>query len=199
MREIVFAFLVFGLLLSNLTLIYSLVRPERRFWPPPNHAPETWLRMAITKTNAILGPATMIEVLALGVLDWNSAAIFHASRYWIGGMLFGFAGIFAFWGSYSLGMRASMGNHEGLVASGAYRYSRNPQYVGTIVSVLGYAIFCNSTLTFIVWGLWTLWFLTAPFAEEHWMREKSGDRFEQYAAQVPRFLGLRKSPSENTN
>jgi protein-S-isoprenylcysteine O-methyltransferase Ste14 len=54
--------------------------------------------------------------------------------------------------------------------------------------MLGYAIISNSTLTLIAWSLWSTWFVLAPFAEEPWLRERFGARYEAYAARIPRFL-----------
>ncbi len=97
-------------------------------------------------------------------------------------------GGFALWGYLGLGVGASQGQHEGLIAAGAYRYSRNPQYVGTIVSLLGYAVLFNSALELIVWVLWSAWFLAAPFAEESWLREQVGPSYDEYAKEVPRYF-----------
>ena len=91
-----------------------------------------------------------------------------------------------------LGVRASQGLASNLVTTGAYRYSRNPQYVGAIPAVLGYAILCNSTLALAAALLVSGWLALVPFAEESWCRERLGEAYEKYARQVPRFFGLRR-------
>lgn len=141
----------------------------------------------------MLGPLTVIAAFALGALDWNRGPLHHLTwlRFALGGALFASGGAFALWGYLGLGVRASQGLHKGLVESGAYRFSRNPQYVGTIVCLLGYALVCNSPLTFLVWGLWSAWFIMAAFAEEPWLRQKLGPPYDDYVARVPRFLGWR--------
>jgi protein-S-isoprenylcysteine O-methyltransferase Ste14 len=139
----------------------------------------------------ILGPLTVVGVFALGLLDWNSVVLPDFLRVLAGIPLFASGGAFALWGYFGLGVQASQGRHEGLVASGAYRYSRNPQYVGTIACLLGYAIACGSRLTFVAWLLWSAWFVMAPFAEEPWLRERLGPAYDEYARQVPRFASLR--------
>jgi len=189
MKEILFWTIVFDLLLSNILLIVSIARPELRFWPPPD--PSTW-RYRVTRITGVFGPFAVVGILVLGVLDSDSAMLMHPGRFLVGGILFAGGGGFALWGYLGLGLRASQGQYEGLIASGAYHYSRNPQYVGTMVSFLGYAIACNSLLTFVTWAIWSAWFVMAPFAEEPWLREKLGPAYEEYAAEVPRFLGWRR-------
>lgn len=190
MSEIVFWVVILNLLLSNGLLVLSIAKPHLRFWPPPDDR-SSW-RYQFTRVNGVLGPLMVVGVLALGYLDWDSSAVSHSSRFLVGGALFVCGGGFALWGYFGLGVRASQGQQEGLVANGAYRYSRNPQYVGTIVCFLGYAIACNSAYAFIAWLLWTAWFVMAPFAEEPWLREQLGASYDEYAATVPRFIAFRR-------
>ena len=72
--------------------------------------------------------------------------------------------------------------------AGLYRFSRNPQYVGAIPALLGYAIMCNSLLGLIAALLVSGWLAHVPFAEEPWCREHLGAAYEEYAAKVPRFV-----------
>ena len=188
MREIVFWVVVVGLVFSNAQLVLSIARPELRLWPPPEASSR---RYRIAQLNLVLGPLTVVGAFALGVLDWNSFVVLHPGRFVVGGALFACGGGFALWGYLGLGARASQGRQEGLVASGAYRYSRNPQYVGTIACLLGYATVCNSSLTLVTWALWSAWFVMAPFAEEPWLREQLGASYDEYAARVPRFISWR--------
>ncbi len=185
MKEIIFWGVVGSLVLSNGLLVFSIVNPKRRFWPPPE--PPSW-RYEFTRFTGVLGPLAIFGALVLGVLDWDRFALHHWSRFAVGGCLFVPGGAFAFWGYIGLGVHASRGLGGELIATGAYRYSRNPQYVGTIAGLLGYALVCNSALTLIAWVLWSPWFLLAPFAEEPWLREHLGAPYEEYAAKVPRYL-----------
>jgi protein-S-isoprenylcysteine O-methyltransferase Ste14 len=187
-REIVFWVVVAGLVVSILQLVVSIARPQLRVWPPPDSSSR---RYRLTRVNLLLGPLTVVGVFALGALDWRSLVIPPLVRLLVGVPLFASGGAFALWGYIGLGVRASQGRHEGLVASGAYRYSRNPQYVGTIVCLLGYAIACSSELTFGAWVLWSAWFIMAPFAEEPWLRDHLGPMYDEYVRRVPRFLAFR--------
>ena len=87
-----------------------------------------------------------------------------------------------------MGVTASQGFGGPLLVSGAYRYSRNPQYVGTVAGLLGYGVLCNSALTLVAVLLSSSWYLLAPFAEEPWLRERLGAPYEEYAASVRRYL-----------
>ncbi len=142
----------------------------------------------MTRFTGVLGPLSILGALVLGVLDWNSFILDHPVRFALGAALAAPGGAFALWGFLGLGVHASQGFAGELTATGAYRYSRNPQYVGTIVGLLGYVLICNSVLTLIVWVLWSVWFVLAPLAEEPWLREQLGAGYREYAAKVPRFL-----------
>jgi protein-S-isoprenylcysteine O-methyltransferase Ste14 len=188
MTDAVFWVVVAGLVVSNVQLALSIARPELRLWPPPDPSSKRYL---LTRVNVVLGPLTVVGVFALGLLDRNSLLVPETLRALVGVPLFVSGGAFALWGYIGLGVRASQGTHEGLVASGAYRHSRNPQYVGTIACLIGYAIACGSELTLVAWVLWSAWFVMAPFAEEPWLRERLGTAYDEYARRVPRFASVR--------
>ena len=92
----------------------------------------------------------------------------------------------------TLGVHASQGLGGDLVTTGPYQYSRNPQYVGTIPAVLGYAIICDSILALITALLVAGWCVLVPFAEESWCREHLAG-YGEYSMKVPRFFGRRRS------
>ncbi len=185
MKEVLFYAVVAGIVFSNVTLVISIVSPKQRFWPPPD--PPSW-RLTMSRYTGVLGPLSVVGLLALGVLDRGSFDWDHDARWVLGAVLFAPGGFLALWGFFGLGFEASQGKERDLVAKGAYRVSRNPQYVGSVVGMLGYALLCNSTLTLIVWALWSVWFLLAPFAEEPWLREKLGAPYDAYTARVRRYL-----------
>jgi protein-S-isoprenylcysteine O-methyltransferase Ste14 len=174
-----------GLLLSNGLLVVSIIRPECRFWPPPEKSSRQY---KFTRAISLLAPLTLLGVVALGPLDSGSGLFGHPARFVLGPLLFSIGCGFALWGYLGLGVSASQGHHESLIAAGAYRYSRNPQYVGTIVGLLGYAVLFDSALELVVWALWSVWFLMAPFAEEPWLREQVGPSYDEYAKEVPRYF-----------
>jgi len=184
-RETIFWAVIASLLIYDLLLIVSIAKPELRFWPPPDRP--SW-RYELMRIAGVLGPLSIAGVLVLGVLDWDSFSWRHWSRFVVGGLLFASGGTFALWGFCGLGVRASQGLGGPLLAFGAYRYSRNPQYVGAVAGLFGYSLICNSALALIAWTLWSSWYLLAPFAEEPWLRERLGAPYGEYASKVRRFI-----------
>jgi len=184
-KKILFFGILGGVAIYDSLLIFSIAKPQLRFWPPP---PKTSWRHDVMRVAGVVGPLSIVGMLVLGVLDWDSFAWRHWSRFVVGGFLFASGGAFALWGFFGLGVTASQGLGGPLLVGGAYRYSRNPQYVGAVVGLLGYAVMCNSTLTLAAAVLWSSWYLLAPFAEEPWLHEHLGARFAEYAARVRRYL-----------
>ena len=184
MKQLLFWVVLAAVLLNGATIVLSIVRPDLRVWPPPRR--DSWQYLY----NGVMS-FTVLGVVALGILDWNGGAFHHGARFLVGGGLLMACGLFGFWGFLTLGVHASRGLGGDLVTTGPYRYSRNPQYVGTIPALLGYAIVCNSLLALVAALLVSSWFLLVPFAEESWCREHLGAAYEEYARKVPRFLGSR--------
>ena len=173
-----------AVLLNTATIVLSIVRPDLRVWPPPRR--DSWQYLY----NGVMTFTGLFGFLAIGIIDWNSFVLDASVRFLAGGLLMT-GGFFALWGYLTLGVHASQGLGDELVTTGPYRFSRNPQYVGTIPAVLGYAIICNSTLAAVTSLFLCALFILVPFAEESWCRENLGAAYEAYAAKVPRFFGLR--------
>lgn len=184
MNTILFWVVAAAILLNSATVLLSIVRPDLRVWPPPRR--DSWQY----RYNGAMSYTGLLGLVALGILDWNSFALSAPVRVLGGGLLMA-CSLFALWGYLTLGSHASRGLGGELVTTGPYRYSRNPQYVGTIPATLGYAIICSSTLALVAALLISVWFVLVPFAEESWCREHLGPGYEAYAAKVPRFFGLR--------
>jgi len=168
LKHLLFWIVSTAVLLNSVTVALSIFRPEMRIWPPPRRDSWQYVYNGVASFTGLLG------LVALGIIDWNSFALHHWARFLVGGLLMA-CGFFALWGYLTLGVHA---------------YSRNPQYVGAIPAVLGYAIICDSILALITALLVSGWFVLVPFAEESWCREHLGTAYEEYAAKVPRFIGL---------
>jgi len=184
-KQALFWIVTTAIVLNVATVVLSIGRPDLRVWPPPRR--RSWQY----RYNAIMSFTGLLGIVALGIVDGNSFVFHGCARFLAGGLLLSGA-LFALWGYLTLGVHASQGLGGDLVTTGPYRYSRNPQYVGTIPTVLGYAIICNSILALITALLDSGWFVLLPFAEESWCREHLGAAYEEYAAWVPRFFGLRR-------
>ena len=183
MTQVLFSVVLVAVLLNTATVLLTIARPDLRVWPPPRR--NSWQFLY----NGAMSYTGLFGLIALGILDWNSFLLAGSARFVVGGLLMS-GGLFALWGAVVLGLHASQGLGDELVTAGPYRYSRNPQYVGTIPTVIGYAILCGSTLAITVALVMSVWFILVPFAEESWCRENLGPAYEEYKARVPRYLGL---------
>ena len=79
-----------------------------------------------------------------------------------------------------------------LIVRGIYRWSRNPQYLGYGVVIIGAVIgYWSATawLALIAYAL--LVYATVRIEEEH-LTQAFGEEYQEYCRQVPRFLDLRK-------
>lgn len=139
----------------------------------------------------ILIDLSILGILILGVIDWNTFAITHWSRFIAGGLLIAAGSAFALWGVHTLSVYTSLGLKGEFITSGPYQYSRNPQYVGDVSILFGYIILTNSKLVAITGVLGACWFLLAPFVEEPWLKNRFGEKYEEYLEKVPRYMGFR--------
>ncbi len=183
MKQLLFWVVSGAVVLNSAAIVLSIVRPDRRIWPPPRR--DSWQYYY----NGAMSYIGLLGLVALGVADRNSFALDGSVRFIVGGPLLA-CGLFALWGYLTLGARASQGLGGELVTTGPYRFSRNPQYVGTIPAVLGYAVLCSSVLALATALLLCSWFILVPFAEESWCRERLGADYEAYVRAVPRFFGF---------
>src|SRR5262249_21183385 len=76
-----------------------------------------------------------------------------------------------------------------LVARGPYRVVRNPMYVGVLTAVLGEALLFQS-LSLVVYAALVLLavHLFVFFYEAPSLRQQSGASYQDYGAQVPRWI-----------
>lgn len=186
MTTAVFAVTLAAELVLGATLVWSIARPEARVWPPPaGDGRRSWQYWGVW----ILVDVATVGIVAVGVLDWNTWVLDPWLRWPAGAALALGGGAFALWGIRHLSWHASLGLEAELVRSGPYRWTRNPQYVGDMVMLVGWGILFNSRRAWILCLLGIAWFALAPRAEEPWLRELYGEPYERYRREVPRFLG----------
>jgi len=78
---------------------------------------------------------------------------------------------------------------EDLVTSGIFAHCRNPLYVGNILILVGLGIASNSLLFMAVFTPLFLFFWQAiVLAEEDYLRNKFGDRYDAYCKKVNRWI-----------
>jgi len=122
------------------------------------------------------------------VLDWNSWLFDYDLRLVIG-IPFALIGtLLVSWGVTSLGAGNTSGLKDGLVSSGPYRFTRNPQYLGDMILFVGLSVIANSLYLWITHLLITIIFAVAPLAEEIWLEDQYGETYVQYKRGTSRFL-----------
>jgi protein-S-isoprenylcysteine O-methyltransferase Ste14 len=160
-------------LLAVLGVTYSILRPDGRLWPPSGGG--SWEFQAVVVVDTVC----TIGVPVVGLLDRGSLGIRHPLAFPLG------------WAMRALGLGQSFGLEGGLVTDGPYRYSRNPQYVGFVLMLIGVVLMTNSVQALVTGSMVIVLVSLAPYAEEPWLRERFGSRYDEYCERVPRFLGLR--------
>lgn len=85
-----------------------------------------------------------------------------------------------------------------LIAHGLFRWSRNPIFVGMVGAVLALFLWSpNIASAAVLAATWTLTMVQVRIEEEA-LREKHGDSYERYAAEVGRWFGRRLSNQERS-
>lgn len=76
-----------------------------------------------------------------------------------------------------------------LVTGGAFRFSRNPMYLGLIVALIGVALVLASVVALVVPLVFAV-FLAVRFVahEERALAERFGDAYAEYAKRVRRWM-----------
>ncbi len=182
MNIFLFWVIIVGEILLGFALLVSHLSPPRRIWPPPGK--KTWQFYYIW----ILTYTSLIGLIILGFVDWNSFILDLLVFRVIGGILFAVGISILIWGMRILSLHLSHGLKGELITNGPYKLSRNPQYIGINLAILGYILIANSFLTLStgVFGIF-LFFLT-PFVEEPWLKELLGSKYEEYCKEVRRFF-----------
>jgi protein-S-isoprenylcysteine O-methyltransferase Ste14 len=168
-------FLIFG-------AIWSIAIPEKRVWPPPGKQSWqyrlTWLCFYLVfLINAILF-----------VLDWNLLGNKGFARLFVGVPLIILGGLLVSWGIVTLGVKNTSGLRDGIVKTGPYRFTRNPQYLGDILLFIGLSVVSNSWMLWVTHILISILFLMVPLTEEPWLEAIYGEEYLQYKKSTSRFL-----------
>ena len=105
------------------------------------------------------------------------------------GILFLLAGIYAFQKAKTTLNPTTPNATSSIVASGVYRVSRNPMYVGFLLALTGWATFLSHPLSFLLLPVFVAYmnrFQISP--EERALSAKFGDEYDTYKQGVRRWL-----------
>ena len=136
--QALFLFGVFLCFTTVLSLIWSIVFPKWRLWPPRRYNIILSLLMW-TKTFLIYG-----IILVFGVVEWGEIDVYAILRFGLGGALFLIGNVIVWREVFRFGYDQTSGRQGKLIISGFYKYSRNPQYVGDIMLLTGWAIISSA-------------------------------------------------------
>lgn len=140
------------------------------------------------------GLVTIFDVCLVGVaiLEWNSWVLPRPGSL-LGDLLLSGCGATIFVvSSRAMSTTETTGQTAGeLYTDGLYARTRNPQYVGMIIGVIGFTFLVNALTVAVLCLLHICWLVLLPFAEEPWLRAQFGDEYDAYCDCVPRFVSRR--------
>ncbi len=79
--------------------------------------------------------------------------------------------------------------NSGMVTSGPYAYSRNPQYIGFILFVMGMTLYWPTLITIPMACILCFAYYRLAISEEKNLAKTFDEQYQQYSRKVPRFLG----------
>ncbi len=178
-----------GLLLANLLshmlllagVLWCIAFPARRLYPMTS--PNAWYYAIWTLFGFIF-----LSNPAFVYLDWNSGMWPSGFRFWLALPVAFLGAALVTWGMVTLGAKRTSGLADGLVSSGPYLVTRNPQYVGDFFLFVGVALIAKSGVVLVTHLLTALVLLVAPLAEEPWLEEQYGEAYAAYRLTAPRYL-----------
>jgi protein-S-isoprenylcysteine O-methyltransferase Ste14 len=182
LKEILFVADIAVLYVLISAMVWSVAFPKRRIWPPPKK--QSW-QYIIIWTLFYLVLALNVSLL---VSDWNNWIISKPIRFFVGIPVIVIGSLLVSWGFATLGIKNTSGIKSQFIASGPYRFTRNPQYLGDVILFSGIILFSNSLYVAIVHILGGIVFLIAPLAEEMWLEQQYGNQYVQYKNTTVRFI-----------
>jgi protein-S-isoprenylcysteine O-methyltransferase Ste14 len=170
-------------LIYLLLFVLTIKLPHFRFWPPPS--PYSWQFILAWLIVGIVGVCGFL----VGWMNNDSAFLPEIRiRLPLAGIFIVFGCIIGGWGNVVFGLRATLGLGNRLVIKGPYKYTRNPQYIGDSMNIIGYMLLTNSWMVWVIGILAVSLNLLAPFVEEPWLEAHYGEYYRDYKRGVPRWL-----------
>jgi protein-S-isoprenylcysteine O-methyltransferase Ste14 len=184
MHDAIFIAAFLALSALNTLLLLTLFSRRIKLWPTPGKG--SWQNYTFWP----LFRGGLGLTLLLGALSVKPEINPHWAHLAVGVpmMVLGF-GVLVY-SYFNLGLKNTYGSDAGLVTTGLYKYSRNPQCVASILGFTGLAIAANSAPVMVLCGLAAMVYILMPFTEEPWLRARYGAAFDAYARATPRFIGV---------
>ncbi|MGO9171275.1 MAG: methyltransferase family protein [Rhodomicrobium sp.] len=171
-----------ALIVLNVLLLATVTSSSFKLWPTPST--QSWQHY--TFWPLFRGGLGLTLVYAIMTAHWPDSS--ETLRFAIGMacVCVGFG--FTIYGYFDLGIENTYGADEGLVTNGLYRYSRNPQYVASILGFFGTGLANGELHAVILCGLAILVYVIMPYTEEPWLQQAYGEVYLDYKRRTPRFL-----------
>ncbi|MBO9446499.1 PEMT/PEM2 methyltransferase family protein [Ruegeria sp. R14_0] len=169
--------------LLGLYLALNLRLPRLGLWPSASG----WRHHTAFGLFRLFCGATVVFALSeVWVNGWG-----HWVRYVIGVPIMVLSFGITLWGYRFLGLDNTYCESDGLVTGGMYAYSRNPQYVTSVLATIGLGIASGSWVTLaLAAALFFIYFLFV-LNEERWLLQGYGRAFQEYMRSTPRFVDER--------
>jgi protein-S-isoprenylcysteine O-methyltransferase Ste14 len=144
----------------------------------------------------VVAPGTLAIYLPWAVTRWHFASpLLGLFLFRILGVVMIAAGLpilldsFARFAIQGLGTPAPIAPPQRLIVTGLYRWVRNPMYVAVSLLIFGQG-FLFGSLRLLQYGLliWLAFFAFVVFYEEPALSRKFGNEYEEFCAQVPRWI-----------
>jgi protein-S-isoprenylcysteine O-methyltransferase Ste14 len=186
-----FAFTFVCELLACACVAYSIIAPKRSLWPPPRlHCWQSYLMWTL-----FLGSA--IGVVLSGLFDWGGSEWAWWVRYAAGLPLWLVGQGISLWSVLALGIKPTFGRDDQLVLQGPYAHSRNPQYLGYSLGLIGWGLICGSWWTLAIALMGMPAFHLASRSEENYLMRVYGAEYETYLREAPRCISIVSFISKN--
>ncbi|OGP49165.1 MAG: hypothetical protein A2Y79_11220 [Deltaproteobacteria bacterium RBG_13_43_22] len=186
-----FLLIIVAQILATISIVFSILFPAHRIYPPDKSS--SWKLFFLWG----LFDISTIGIVGVGILDQGSFPLPPWMQIGLGVPL-SVGGIgFGLWSVIILGPSSTYGNEGPLILRGPYRISRNPQYLGFIVALIGWSFVTSSGVTILAALVWIIPLILVPFAEEPWLLQRLGSEYEEYLRKVPRFVRLKKRNQES--
>lgn len=179
--EVSYTAFVIGFFSSTFLVVLiatSVYSANFRFWPPGSRNWK-WL------TYWTLSTANMVSITLLLLPEF--ATLFTLNGFFsvlliLSGLIISFIAI------KQLGLEKTSGIEGEFSNEGLYRYSRNPQVLGNLVTLFGAALLLQTVEGVLVCFLTGLWLITMVFAEEQWLQQIYDEKYAEYRQRTPRFF-----------
>lgn len=171
-----------GSISSATLLVYmalSVYSSSFHFWPPASRNWKWAVYWILATTNTFSIIFLLVPEFQSMILSVNSIISLAVM---IGGIVITLTAI------KQLGLEKTSGVEGEFYDEGLYRYSRNPQVVGNLVTLLGVTSLLQNLPGSVLSILTGAWLMTMVFSEEKWLRQKYGEEYEKYRKMTPRFI-----------